>query len=216
MSLKRLKVGEHALAFTDAARIRPAHKPHTASDAADPKDLLARVVMHIPENRRHVTRYYGAHSGVARARRRHLAPVVAGPPRAPEPPAAGAPADPDLRALRRRRAELLRRIFEVDPPVRPRCGATMRIIAFITQPRVIGTILKHLAARGLMRVTCPSHPLTLRRPNRRAFRCLQLFPSQAESPRTGPCCAPRTPATLRRPLTPPTRMCPRQGEKGNS
>lgn len=149
MSLERLKVGEHALAIADAARIRPAHKPHTASEAVDPKDLLARVVMRIPEPRRHVIRYYGAYSSVVRARRRHLAPSVAGPPRAPEPPAAGAPADPEMRALRRRWAELIRRIYEADPLVCPRCGATMRIIAFITEPRVIGTILDHLAAKGL-------------------------------------------------------------------
>ncbi|HQT93673.1 MAG TPA: transposase [Thermoanaerobaculaceae bacterium] len=149
VSFERLKVGEHALAIADAARIRPAHKPHTASEAVDPKDLLAPVVMHIPENRRHVIRYYGAHSSVVRARRRHLARAVAGPPRAPEPLAAGVLADPDLRALRRRWPELLRRIFVVDLLVCPRCGATTRIIAFITQPRVIGTILKHLAAKGL-------------------------------------------------------------------
>lgn len=68
---------------------------------------------------------------------------------ASQPPAAGAPADPDLRALRRRWAELIRRIYEVDPLVCPRCGGTMRIIAFLTEPGVIRAILKHLAAKGL-------------------------------------------------------------------
>ena len=38
----------------------------------------------------------------------------------------------------------LRRIFEVDPFRCPRCGHEMRIVAFITQPRVIDRILTHL------------------------------------------------------------------------
>ena len=149
VSLERLKVGEHALAIAYAARIRLAREPHAVSEAVDPKDFLARVLMHIPEPRRHVIRYYGAYSSVVRARRRHMAPAVAGPPCTPEPPAAGTPADPELRALRRRWAELIRRIYEVDPLVCPRCGGAMRIIAFITEPRVISAILKHLAAKGL-------------------------------------------------------------------
>ncbi len=53
-----------------------------------------------------------------------------------------------FRALRRRWAELLRRIYEVDPLVCPRCGETMRIIAFITEPRVITKILRHLATKA--------------------------------------------------------------------
>ncbi len=51
---------------------------------------------------------------------------------------------PSLPEARRRWAELLRRIFEVDPLRCPRCGHEMRIVAFITQPRVIDRILTHL------------------------------------------------------------------------
>ena len=58
-----------------------------------------------------------------------------------------------LREARRRRAELLRQIFEVDPLPCPACGAEMRIVAFITQRVVIDRILDHLrraseSARG--------------------------------------------------------------------
>ena len=59
------------------------------------------------------------------------------------------PSDADARALRRRWAQLICRIFEVDPLVCPPCGATMRIIAFITEPKVIGTILRYLTAKGI-------------------------------------------------------------------
>ena len=47
-------------------------------------------------------------------------------------------------ALRRRWADLIRRVFEVDPLVCDRCGGQLRVIAFITQPRVIRKILDHL------------------------------------------------------------------------
>ena len=59
------------------------------------------------------------------------------------------PTDADARALRRRWAQLIRRIFEVDPLVCPRCGEAMRILAFVTEPKVIDRILKHLAAKGI-------------------------------------------------------------------
>jgi hypothetical protein len=60
-----------------------------------------------------------------------------------------------MRALRRRWAELLRRIFEADPLVCPRCGARVRItvppvvlgVAFIVEPRMITKIIRHLATK---------------------------------------------------------------------
>ena len=42
---------------------------------------------------------------------------------------------------------MIRRVYEVDPLVCPRCGAEMRVIAFITEPRVIRRILDHLRQR---------------------------------------------------------------------
>jgi hypothetical protein len=42
---------------------------------------------------------------------------------------------------------MIRRIDEVDPLVCPRCGQPMRIIAFITEPKVITKILRHLESK---------------------------------------------------------------------
>ena len=50
-------------------------------------------------------------------------------------------------ALRRRWANLIRRVYEVDPLVCPRCGSEMRVIAFITEPRVVRRIVDHLRKR---------------------------------------------------------------------
>ena len=53
-----------------------------------------------------------------------------------------------LREARRRWAELLRRIFEIEPLACPRCGQTMRIVAFITEPKVIDRILEIPILKG--------------------------------------------------------------------
>ena len=150
VSLERLRVDEDAQAIAYAGRRRGGHDPPSASTPLDPKEFLARVLMHIPEPRRHVIRYYGAYSSVVRARRaRQAAAAGAGGVAPGPPPAAHEPASLEWKAARRRWAQLIRRIFEVDPLVCPRCGATMRIIAFITAPKVIDRILKHLAATGV-------------------------------------------------------------------
>ena len=160
VSLDRLQVDEHAQVIAYAARSKPGLQACTAATPVGPTEFLARVVMHIPEPRRHVIRYYGAYSSVVRARRRREATVTAGAPRgeASAVPVPDAPTDPELRASRRRWAALIRRIFEVDPLVCPRCGGPMRIIAFITEPKVIHRILIHLATRATAERSPPSLP----------------------------------------------------------
>ena len=44
-------------------------------------------------------------------------------------------------------AQLIRRIYEVDPLTCTECGGRMRIIAFLLDPPVIRKILDHLAER---------------------------------------------------------------------
>jgi len=111
--------------------------------------------MHIPEPRLHAIRDDRASSSVVRTRqRRAQAATGAGPPRVES---AGA-VDPDLRALRYRRAELIRWIHEVDPVACPRCGGEMRVIALITDPKVIHTIPSHLAIKGTDGHSSPEAP----------------------------------------------------------
>jgi hypothetical protein len=101
-------------------------------------------------------RYYGAYSNRARGQRRkaeekletHDSSVASHEP---------LPTPPERAALRRRWANLIRRVYEVDPLVCPRCGAEMRIIAFITKPRVIKRILDHIRSRDRPSRS-PPHP----------------------------------------------------------
>jgi hypothetical protein len=115
-------------------------------EALDPLDFLARVIMHIPEPRRHLVRYYGAYSNAARGRRRRQVDAVNEAGGGGEPaPMVLRSRDPDARTLRRRWASLIKRVYEVDPLVCPACGGEMRIIAFIVDPKVVDWILEHLA-----------------------------------------------------------------------
>ena len=73
---------------------------------------------------------------------------VAAPSGAPD--AAEPAADwPALRARRRRWAELLRRVHQVEVEGCPACGGAMRILAFITELAVVRRILTHLERGGI-------------------------------------------------------------------
>jgi hypothetical protein len=124
--------------------------PGDAAEAFDPAEFVARVIMHIPEPRRHLVRYYGWYSNVSRGKCRKA--------EAENGEVVGAGVDPasraarvearDARALRRSWAQLIKRIYEVDPLLCPSCGSEMRVIAFITEHEVVDAILRHLAKTG--------------------------------------------------------------------
>jgi hypothetical protein len=108
----------------------------------DPLDCIAELTQHIPESRKHLVRSFGFYSHKARGRRARAAgahgntvEVVDQHP-------------PSTSQARRRWAALIKQVWRVDPLACPRCGARMRIVAFITpaQRAVIERILRH---RGL-------------------------------------------------------------------
>jgi hypothetical protein len=91
----------------------------------DPLEFLARVIMHIPAPRRHLIRFYGWYSNVSRGKRRlrEEAAESACPSGDGQAPSIRAKKDqgPDARALRRSWAKLIKRIYEIDPLVCPKC-----------------------------------------------------------------------------------------------
>jgi hypothetical protein len=117
-------------------------------------------VTHIPEPGQVMQRYYGWYASRTRGARRRGAPEAA-----EAPVVIADPIDWSLRAARLRWAELLRRIFEVDPLACPHCRGLMRIVAVITDPAVIARILAHRArardpatGRGAHRRAGDAHP----------------------------------------------------------
>ena len=41
-------------------------------------------------------------------------------------------------------AEMIKKVYEIDPLICPQCGGTMRIVSFIEDHKVIDKIIKHL------------------------------------------------------------------------
>jgi len=111
--------------------------PTAGAETLDALEFLARVVSHIPNKGQVLQRYYGWYANRTRGARRR-----AGGDQQPAVIVADR-ARPELAAVRRRWAELLRRIFEVDPLRCPQCGTPMRIVAFLTAPPVIDRLLAH-------------------------------------------------------------------------
>jgi hypothetical protein len=108
----------------------------------EPLDFIARLAALVPRPRTHLVRFHGLLAPNARHRRL----VVPAP--APEP----AHDDAEVTGARTRAAmtwaQRLRRVFAIDISRCPRCGAPLRVLAAITDPRVIAAILVHLESRA--------------------------------------------------------------------
>ena len=124
----------------------------------DALDFVHAVVTQIPDARRHLVRYYGAYSHRRRATVRAkngaadaVATAIEGPPATHPAPEPATPAEPGSPEAKRRSAwaRVLKKIFEVDPLLCPRCGGEMKAIAWITDRAVIDRILAHRAKAGL-------------------------------------------------------------------
>jgi hypothetical protein len=117
--------------------------------------LLAEFTQHIPAKGAHLIRYYGYYSNKSRGMRKKAV--------AEQAEKAGKPSDGDDASDAARTgcnktwAMLIKRVYEVDPMVCPRCGSEMKVIAFIDPPQgeVIEKILRHC---GLWRESAPRPP----------------------------------------------------------
>jgi hypothetical protein len=112
-------------------------------------DWLALLCKHIPDRHEHMVRYYGRYSSRTRGAERQ-------PPEPNEP-------DPEIpdsarQAAKAAWAKLVRKIYEVDPLLCPKCGAQMRVIALIEDPAVIRRILSWLGLWEPSRASGPSPP----------------------------------------------------------
>jgi len=115
-------------------------------ERVDADELVARVIAQVPDPRRHLIHAYGWYANAARAKRKrdasNAAPAGASESSGPAIVASGEASDQaERRAARRRWADLIRRIYEVDPLVCSNCGGPMKIVAFITGRKAIRAIL---------------------------------------------------------------------------
>ncbi len=89
-----------------------------------PLDFLGAVTQHIPDPGEHLIRYYGSYSNKTRGQRAQRQPSAGS--------GTGIPArSPTARQARKGWASLIRQVYASDPICCPKCGAEMKIIAFI-------------------------------------------------------------------------------------
>ena len=98
-------------------------------------EFIARVTSHIPDKGQVTVRYYGLYANAHRGKIRK-ASLAAFPLRIVETKLRPIPA--------KGWAEMIRKVYEVDPMLCPQCGGTMKVIAFLSDFSAVDRIIKHL------------------------------------------------------------------------
>jgi hypothetical protein len=135
-----LSYGDHRLGrFPEAASEDLLAGPKRNFQVFDPLDFLAEVTQHVPDPGEHLIRYYGYYSNKTRGLRTQR--QAQAPPAAVQNPVV----TPSAKEARKRWAALIKQVYEIDPLLCPKCGAEMKVIAFIErrQRDVIEKILRH-------------------------------------------------------------------------
>ncbi len=98
-------------------------------------DFIARVTSHIPDKGQVMVRYYGIYANAHRGKKLKATVDVSHPSiieaKTPFAPSRGW-------------AEMIRKVYEVDPLLCPKCHGQMSIISFIEDHKVIDKIIDHL------------------------------------------------------------------------
>jgi len=105
-----------------------------------PLDFLAELSQHIPDKWEQTTRYYGVYSARSRGKVNELEEE----PGLEEEDAAVIAGDMDRTAPSSYWASCIKKVFEIDPLVCPKCGGDMKIIAFIHDRKEIKRISENL------------------------------------------------------------------------
>jgi hypothetical protein len=117
-------------------KVRYQHSRHgSQEESKDYLEFIARVTSHIPDKGQVMIRYYGLYSNAHRGKMRK---AVADPsyPFVIENDPAYVPA--------KGWAEVIRKVYEIDPLLCPSCGGRMSIVSFIEEPKTIDRIIRHL------------------------------------------------------------------------
>jgi hypothetical protein len=114
----------------------------------DYREFIARVTSHIPDKGQVTVRYYGlyanAHRGKVKKASRQAFPLRMVEDQLRPVPSKGW-------------AEMIRKVYEVDPMVCPQCGGQMRVISFLTDYAVVDRIIDHLKLTFVAERPPPAH-----------------------------------------------------------
>ena len=122
----------------------------TDQEKMDYLEFIVRVTSHIPDKGQVTVRYYGLYANAHRGKIRK-ASLAAFPLRMVEE---------ELRPIPSKGwAEMIRKVYEVDPMVCPQCGGTMNVISFLTDYSVVDRIINHLKLSFVAERPPPPHLL---------------------------------------------------------
>jgi hypothetical protein len=114
-------------------------------------EFIARVTSHIPDKGQVTVRYYGLYANAHRGkvRKASVSPFVL------------RMAGEDFKPVSSKGwAEMIRKVYEVDPMICPKCGGSMKVVAFITEDAVVDRIIDHLKLRFIAEKPPPSRVFT--------------------------------------------------------
>jgi Ribonuclease G/E len=111
-------------------------------------ELIARVTSHIPDKGQVMVRYYGLYANAHRGKVRKAGHV---------PVALGMLEEELPRVSSKGLAEMIRKVYEVDPLICPRCGGKMRVVAFLTEHAIVARIIRHLELTFVAEKPPPAH-----------------------------------------------------------
>ncbi len=130
LSLKRLFFDE------TKGKVRYQYSRHgSQEESMDYLEFIARVTSHIPDKGQVMVRYYGLYSNAHRGKMRKAGNRPSHPPIIEDEPAY---------VPSKGWAEMIRKVYEVDPLLCPSCGGRMSVISFIEEPKTIDRIIRHL------------------------------------------------------------------------
>jgi hypothetical protein len=143
----------------------PDPRTGATSITLDPLEWIHRITAHIPDPGRHCQRFYGAYSNRGRVVKARVEGDSAHAARNSQKERDNSDTSREARSTW---ARLVRKIFETDPLLCS-CGTRMRIVSFITDPKVVERIPRHLHS-GRSKAQDPFQP---RAPPARAAGFLQ-------------------------------------------
>ena len=140
LSLERLEILDDERVSYTAKDSREGEMPETK--IFSPLEFLAELSQHIPDTYEQVIRYYGHYSARTRGVRRREEELVKQDKN--ELSQAQQDRDIDKKPVCKSWAGLIKKVYEIDPLKCPKCGGSMKIKAFITDPEQVSRICKNL------------------------------------------------------------------------
>ena len=116
-------------------------------ETMDYLEFIARVTSHIPDKGQVMVRYYNLYANAHRGKIRkvNVSPFVL------------RIVEEDLKPIPSKGwAAMIRKVYEVDPMVCPKCGGQMKVVAFITDYAAVDRIIDHLKLRFVAEKPPPS------------------------------------------------------------